>query len=432
MTASLAAAVALRGGVYPSQWEWCALAAGVATLLWLLPAETTTPGSSPELAIMGALLAWILLQLAPLSPTLIGWLSPYRASAIAAARAATGEDQNAWVALSTAPALTVERLLDVIPAMAVFVAAREMGWRWRDRLWVAVAPVIGVAWIESVLGLFQFGLMRRSGGAAGPVSGSYANRDHFAGLLEIAFPLALMGAVAAWRNGKTSAALQASLSLAITASLLTGVVVSLSRMGFVSTAVAAGAAVFLTLLSFRRRRTRWWSHGLIPAAAVLLIALLPTRELSQRLEEISGPGQMSRDVRLEIWRNTLPLIRAYAWTGCGLGAYERGLYPFKTAAPTNTVDFAHNDYLQIVAELGLPGGALAGALALWIFFKPLAVVLKNRDQGNWELAAGLTAALLAFGVHSLADFNLYIPANALALAWLAGLAVSPGLAARAA
>ena len=40
---------------------------------------------------------------------------------------------------------------------------------------------------------------------------------------------------------------------------------------------------------------------------------------------------------------------------------------------------------------------------------------------------GLLASLLAIGLHSLVDFNLYIPANALTLAWLAGVAVSPAL-----
>ncbi|MGH9591985.1 MAG: hypothetical protein ACRD5L_02760, partial [Bryobacteraceae bacterium] len=259
MTASLSAAVFLRGGVYPRQWEWCGLACAVASLLWVLPAEIPAPGSSRGLAVLGVLLGWMLLQLAPLPPALVGWFSPLRASAVAAARAVTGEDQSAWMALSTAPALTMERLLDVLPAMAVFVAAREMGWRWRDRPWTAVAPVIGVAWTESVLGLTQFGLMRRSGGAAGPVSGSYADRDHFAGLLEIAFPLALMGAVAFWRNGRaraTAAAFQTSLCLAIATGLLTGVVVSLSRMGFVSAAAAAGTAILLTLLSLRKPCSR--------------------------------------------------------------------------------------------------------------------------------------------------------------------------------
>jgi O-antigen ligase len=131
-------------------------------------------------------------------------------------------------------------------------------------------------------------------------------------------------------------------------------------------------------------------------------------------------------VRVQIWTDTLHVIAAYRWTGCGLGAYERGIYGFKTVAPTNTLDYAHNDYLQIAAELGIPGMLLLAALALWVLGRTLRVVIFMRGSPNWYLACGLLGAFLAIAVHSLADFNLYVPANALAFAWLAGL--STGLA----
>jgi len=55
------------------------------------------------------------------------------------------------------------------------------------------------------------------------------------------------------------------------------------------------------------------------------------------------------------------------------------------------------------------------------------VVLWKRGGREWELTVGLLCALLAIGFHSLADFNLYIPANALPVAWLGGVAISPAL-----
>jgi O-antigen ligase len=130
---------------------------------------------------------------------------------------------------------------------------------------------------------------------------------------------------------------------------------------------------------------------------------------------------------MEIWNDTTRLVAAYKWTGCGLGAYEHCLYRFKTVAPTHTVDFAHNDYLQILSEVGVPGGLLMAAIAGWILWRTLSVVLFMRGGKNRELAAALLAVFLALGLHSLTDFNLYIPANALALAWLGGVAVNPGL-----
>jgi O-antigen ligase len=217
---------------------------------------------------------------------------------------------------------------------------------------------------------------------------------------------------------------------AVAACLLVGVIVSLSRMGFLST-LAAVALTAMSLPASRRtgelRPRRWWLVIVPITLPLLILVFLSTREMELRFAEMAATEDISKDTRMEIWNDTTRLVAAYKWTGCGLGAYEHCLYRFKTAAPANSVDFAHNDYLQILSEVGVPGGLLVTAIAGWILWRILSVVLFRRGGKNWELALGLLAVFLALGLHSLADFNLYIPANALALAWLGGVAVSPGL-----
>jgi O-antigen ligase len=173
-----------------------------------------------------------------------------------------------------------------------------------------------------------------------------------------------------------------------------------------------------------RRRWLWIASIAVPAC---IFAAVSTKEMAVRFADLAATDDISKDARMEIWNDTTRLVGAYKWTGCGLGAYEHCLYQFKTVAPTNTVDFAHNDYLQILSEVGVPGGLLMAAIAGWILSRILSVVLFMRGAKNWEVAVGLLAAFTALGLHSLADFNLYIPANGLALAWLGGVAVSPGL-----
>jgi hypothetical protein len=455
MTAALAAAVVLRGGVYPQQWTWSALGLSAAAALAL----TTRAGGGKQLrsgdkwglGVMALLVAWMILQLAPLPPTWVERFTPEHWNAVAAARMATGQDPAAWVALSVAPSATFTRLLDVIPAMAALLVAREMAWWWRDRIWIAVAPVVGVASLEGLLGLSQFYFMPAVGGQAGSVSGTYVNRNHFAGLLEMAFPVAVALAISAWRKGParrmayssatgdTGAALRMALLLAASACLLAGVVVSQSRMGFISTLAGAGFTMLILPLSQPAARARdgtdrpgreWrraWRWAVPVALPLSILILLPTRELILRFADMASTEEVSTADHVQIWRDTMHVIGAYKWTGCGLGAFEHGFYRHQTAAPVNTVDFAHNDSLQILAELGIPGGVLAGVLAGWIAASTLAVVLWRRGARNWELAIGLFASLVTVAVHSLADFNLYIPANALAFAWLSGVAVSPGL-----
>jgi O-antigen ligase len=434
---SLLPAVLLRGGVYPQQWEWSALGVSIAALL---VANWSSSGDGPAgencgCWLMTALLGWMALQMVPLPPALVAWLSPERWSALSAARALTGERGGGWAALSIAPGATLEGLLDVAPAMAAFVVARELCKSWRDRAWVLVIPVIAVAWLESMLGLVQFYMLHaRDSGVR--VTGTYVNPNHFSGLLEISFPLAILWAVSVWRKGNTrdtrsaGPALAAIGLLAVAACLLLGIVFSLSRMGFICTVGATILTIFILLGAQARLRSgvglgrRW-----LTSAALLgcLVIFLPTKGLVDRLASLTATEQLSNDARSGIWRDSLHMIAAYRWTGCGLETFEYGFYRFQTVLPMDTVEFAHNDYLEIAAELGLIGAVLAAALGLWITWRLVSVVLWMRDSRNWELAVGVLGALFAIALHSLVDFNLYIPANALAVAWLSGIADSPGL-----
>lgn len=437
----MAAAVLLRGGVYPGQWAWSAIGIAVALLL------VVGVGNSGRLALtkdaagwlLGALALWMALPLIPLPPDLVAVLSPERWSAVSAARSFTGQNPQVWVALSVAPGATFERLADVVPAMAAFFAIRTLSARWRSSQWLLVAPVVLMAWLESLLGMVQFRTVRAGGSVSSVVSGTYVDRDHFAALLEMAFPLALLWAVWLWRhsNARRAGSLRPTLAviglLAVAGCLLLGITFSSSRMAFISTlgagALTAGMLVrgWGTRFAAPRPVWRWVAAMAVP---VCLFAVLPTKPLLDRFLELTGGEEGIANARVEIWRDSLPMIAAYKWAGCGLGAFEYAFYRFNSRLPMDTVDFAHNDYLQIVAELGFVGAALAAALAGWIVWRLAMFILRTRGTGNWEFAIALLSALFAIGFHSVVDFNLYIPANALVVAWLFGMADSPGLGQR--
>jgi O-antigen ligase len=377
----------------------------------------------------------MLFQLVPLSPDVVAWLSPERWKAVAGFRELTGRNAGGWISLSVAPPATMERLGIVLPALATFVAAREMAWWWARRLWIAIAPVITIAWLESLLGLAQFYSMRAKGVEVGSASGTYVNRDHFAGLLEMALPVVLTWAVTIWRRNTTRhmqparIAITTALLAAVSASILIGIVLSLSRMAFVDTLIGLAATFVILIASIGSPNFRWlrWRWA-VPITVLILAAFaLPTKELIVRFTDLSATSAFTKDERFEIWRDTRQLISAYRWTGCGLGTYEQCLYRYKTTTPINTVNFAHNDYLQVLAELGVIGGAAIASLVGWILWNLVSVILYRKEGRNWELAVGLLVAMLVFSLHSLVDFNLYIPANAAALAWLCGVAASPGL-----
>ncbi len=88
--------------------------------------------------------------------------------------------------------------------------------------------------------------------------------------------------------------------------------------------------------------------------------------------------------------------------------------------------FAHNDYLQLLAELGLVGFAVGAMLAFSVAKMAVRRALSCADPGTRYFAVACSGALAAILLHSLVDFNLYIPANAMLLAWIAGMTAGSG------
>lgn len=443
MSLVLLAGVALQGGVWPAQWVWCAWGLGLAAVVFFAGARrgSLAGGGGMELGLAAGLTGWMVFQMVPLPPGVVAVLSPARL-AVAQAAGVTG-----WLPLSLAPRSTWEWLVNMLPAVTAFVLARELGWQWRRQMWVAVAPVVAVAWLESVLGLVQWWLARAAAGVAESSVGTYVNRNHFAGLLEMALPLAALWALAVWRSERRGggrhgerAAAPAMVAwglLAVTACLLMGVVFSLSRMGFMASLLGLMVAGLLVLGTSRepgygqRRSLRWVVPvGVVLAGAALAVVYLPTDELIHRFASFAETDDVSKDTRAQLWRDTRGLIADYPVTGSGLGTYERAFYRYKRVAPMSEADFAHNDYLQALSELGVVGVVLGGALLLWVGAGLVRVVVFEPGVTHWTLAVGLAGALSTVLLHSLVDFNMYIPANALVAGWLCGLAASPGLRVR--
>jgi O-antigen ligase len=74
-------------------------------------------------------------------------------------------------------------------------------------------------------------------------------------------------------------------------------------------------------------------------------AFLIARDLMWRLP--ARPGWW------RCWKETLRVVAAYPFTGCGFGAFGSAVTPFRQTAAILTLDYAHNDYLQFLAEGGI-------------------------------------------------------------------------------
>ncbi len=376
-----------------------------------------TFGASPTLsdrvvAICALLLpCYALLQTVPLPLWLVSFLSPARGELVRALAPITGFSQT-FASLSIVPGITFSHFVLICGYAVMFFSVRNLVRTAPDSGWLFTAPILTVAALEAISGFFQL-----TAGAS--VRGSYDIKNHFAGLLIMALPFAVAFLLSV-ANGVTQGdaldipvGVRFTAALILVALLLLGISFALSRGGFVAALVSA--AVLFTLAFPRGMSVRKWFAASSAAGLAFLVGLffLTPMVVVQRLGEHSSSG------RIAIWENTLDLIAAYPLVGCGLGGYESAILRFKTTVLFNDLDYAHNDYLQFFGELGIVGFVIAAAFFATLLVRSVRAAA-SRKSSRW-VAVGCAGALSAILAHSFFDFNLYVPANALVLAWIGGL-----------
>ena len=127
-----------------------------------------------------------------------------------------------------------------------------------------------------------------------------------------------------------------------------------------------------------------------------------------------------------MYRQIIEMIAARPWFGYGGGSFELAypLYHQLPVSPDLLWDRAHNSYLALIVELGIPaGGAILLALAL-AFLRAASRIARARSE--WAARAATLGALVVGGTHSLVDFSLEMQANALIFLMLVGLGALSG------
>ena len=274
--------------------------------------------------------------------------------------------------------------------------------------------------------------MRRVTSSGAGTGGPFVNRNHFAGYMEMLIPIPVALAFSPTTRGETRmfyGFAAAIMSIAEAASL--------SRGGMVS--LAAGL-LFLAAISARRSRDgshpeRKSSFSLRPAfLIVVMLAAIAAGvvwigadfDILKRITHDPLTTTLATD-RRGVWGDTLTMFRAHPILGIGLGAFET-VYPiYGRGDGSFVIQFAHNDYLQVLSD----GGIVGGAIALWFIFviaRAVMQVTRSADPFLRALGLGSAAGVFALLVHSLFDFNLQIPSNALLFLFLAAIVSRAGAA----
>jgi O-antigen ligase len=270
----------------------------------------------------------------------------------------------------------------------------------------------------------QGGIYGKFGGSDESVFGPYGNLDHYAGLMEMLVPVAVLYifgrkhrlSLAAW------GLLVFAAVVAVASLLLSG-----SRGGLIALSVETVIVIALCGWGVRgiEGRRLPMAVGAAILAAALLFSWVDPGRVSERLGVVLKVGSPTWvdwiASRKSYAMDSLRMVRDHPVLGVGLGSFETAYPGYQSLPGDEWVDHAHDDYVEAIAETGVVGGMLilsAVALFLRLAFADLGYRLRS---GIGWIQLGSAIGCCGLLVHSFFDYNLHIPANAAWFAVLAGL-----------
>ena len=261
---------------------------------------------------------------------------------------------------------------------------------------------------EALVGLSQ------SIGYNSLAKGTFTNRNHFSGFLNMTIPLAIGGLYAVYASLKerlrSENYARAWVILLSCTFMCLGVLLSLSRGGTI--VLILTLMLIAALLTLKRQRS---GKGTISSTAIWILLFLTLaagawvgmEALITRFAIIDE----AENQRMVVYRDTLELIKDHALVGIGPGMYQWRFRPYQTADAAGWWKQAHNDYLQSFAEWGVVPALLFWAFVFWRFLTSVRSFLREKDPWRQGIALGCVGAIFSILVHSLVDFNLQIPLN---------------------
>ena len=273
---------------------------------------------------------------------------------------------------------------------------------------------------------------QRRGSQSWRASGFFISPNNFAGYMEV---VALMAtSLVIWgRSGWMVRMLTGYAALAAAA----GVAISGSRGGYLSLTTGLIILCLLSFLAWGRMNNRNTKVATSVAAGLIIIVIggvwwaLQSSLVNERVAQINDPQNM----RLLLWGAALKQFALSPLWGTGGFSYFYFGRMFRHPLVQNDPIHVHNDYLQLLADYGIVGAALFLIfliLHLRAGIRSFRILAGRFSESGWvpgdrlPLVIGSLSAVAAYMVHSIVDFNMQLPLNALMMALVFGVLANPG------
>jgi len=398
--------------------------------------------AKPVIISFALFVLWVFIQTLPLPMSWVVFLSPESA----AIQSGLVDD---FAQLSVNSFYTFESALTTLSFFLIFLLTLLLlNTAIRIKYFAIVIVVSGV--FQAVYGSLmtlsgvEYILFFAKEASLGAASGTFINRNHFAGYLEMSLAIGVGLMIASlsrqpsvsfreWlqRLIKTLLSSKAVIRIAL-AIMVIALVLSRSRMGniafFSSLAIAGVIGLFgLWSLSRKGKISRYAVRPVLILFTSLIVidlfivgAWFGIDKVKDRIEQTS----FATEIRDEMDINALDHFQSFIFTGSGGGTFSEVFPLYKTVLFPGFIDHAHNDFLEFGGEFGLAGLFLLAVIVGWSLFKAIQSQFVRRSYFMRGVGFSATMGIVAIMIHSTVDFNLQIPANAalfvvlLAFGWL--------------
>jgi hypothetical protein len=395
----------------------------IVILLWRRDFSLADGARGPLWIGLGVLVVG-LISLVPL-PGGLGSGQPLRAELLEAFRLLGTAPPS--LSASLAPSWTLNSLLHLIPAAAMFLLVLRLP---NDERRLLPAVVMGIAGISVVLGAFQL-----MGGPDSPLRfyavtnrdspvGFFANANHEATLLLCALPLtAVLAGRMASRRSRSKRSGGAIVSASIAVFILAGIAISGSSAGYGLALPTAVASFLIYRRTVAGRIAAGWWGALAALALVFAFAGLQGPLGKEAFEADMSSSQPSS--RRVLASTTVGIIKDSFPIGTGLGTFSTVYRRYEDPGRVTRqfANHAHNDYLEAVLELGAAGGLLILGFLLW--WGRRSYLAWTRDFEGAALARAGSVMIGIILAHSLVDYPIRTAAMVAVFALGCALMVAP-------
>jgi O-antigen ligase len=384
--------------------------------------------------------SYILFQCMPFPPQLLKILSTYRHQLLEKSSLLT-DIPVSWQAVSYSPMDSLSWWIFLLGLLMFFLILRVYLSSHRHiKTLILIMLIVGT--IEAIYGIIQalvpsVGVLWVNSSYTGCARGTFICRNHFAGFLEMVWPLSLgyVLAQADWTSHEKHEKRRYSkrvfssdkvhsyflFSLAV-ALMLLSLLFSKSRAGIAGAGI--GFLTFILLARFPNKRLPMFFWIIVGAVVGMLfvygskIGFDPIIERFLELREGIS--------RIGLWQDGMVILKDHP-LGIGLGNFKHVFPVYFTSGLSEVTVYSHvhNDYLQLLIEAGWPG-FLALVSGFFIFLgtgvRKLIRLNPHDDPLRFFAATGALSGLISIAFHSFFDFNLQIPANCIYFVTLISLA----------